>query len=284
MYTLENQTGFPVCKEPGTSLTDGINLQTYLIVIDDIMDGSKMRRGAPAWYTHEDVGLQAINDGILIENSVYSVLRKYVASRECYVPIVELFHDITLKTAMGQCLDVMSAKDGKPQLDLFTMNRYSRIVKYKTGYYSFQLPVATAMYLADMFDEEQHRQAKTLLLEIGEFFQIQDDFLDCFGDSAVTGKTGTDIQEGKCSWLAVVALQRATPAQRKIMEEHYGRPEEESVRIVRNLYEELSLPSTYAVYEEESFNIIRTQVHQISKGLPHDLFFKIMKRIYKRDC
>lgn len=84
--------------------------------------------------------------------------------------------------------------------------------------------------------------------------------------------------------MAVVALQRASPAQRKVMEEYYGNPDEESVKIIRNLYEELSLPNTYAIYEEESFNLIRTHIHQISKGLPHGLFFKLLERIYKRDC
>ncbi|CAG9831692.1 unnamed protein product [Diabrotica balteata] len=259
-------------------------LQAYFLVADDIMDNSLYRRGQPCWHRNEDVGLVAINDGILLENSIYSVLRRYFSNRTCYVPIIELFHDVTLKTSMGQSLDCLCLQDGKPRLDQFTMKRYNSIVKYKTSYYSFQLPVALGMYLANMFDEEQHRQAKTILLEIGEFFQIQDDFLDVFGDPAVTGKIGTDIQDGKCSWLAVVALQRATSAQRKIMEDHYGRNEEESIKIIKNLYEELNLPSTYAVYEEESFNIIRTHIHQISKGLPHDLFFKIVKKIYKRDC
>ena len=46
---------------------------------------------------------------------------------------------------------------------------------------------------------------------------LQDDFLDCFGDPAVTGKVGTDIEENKCSWLVVQALQRATPSQREIL-------------------------------------------------------------------
>nr|ALL35402.1 isopentenyl diphosphate synthase [Psylliodes chrysocephala] len=259
-------------------------LQSYFLISDDIMDRSEFRRGQPCWYKKDGVGLLAVNDGILVENSIYSILRRYFSSLPCYVPILELFHDVTFKTAMGQSLDCLCLKDGKPLLDQFTMKRYNSIVKYKTSYYSFQLPVSLGMYLANMYDEEQHRQAKTILLEIGEFFQIQDDFLDVFGDSSVTGKIGTDIKDGKCSWLAVVALQRASPAQRKIMEEHYGRPEEESIQTIKQLYGELALPATFSIYEEESFNIIKTHIHQISKGLPHDLFFKTMKKIYKRDC
>ena len=46
----------------------------------------------------------------------------------------------------------------------------------------------------------------------------QDDYLDCYGDPAVTGKVGTDIEENKCSWLVIQALQRATPEQREILE------------------------------------------------------------------
>jgi len=42
--------------------------------------------------------------------------------------------------------------------------------------------------------------------------------LDCFGDSSSIGHEATDIETGRCTWLAVVALQRATPAQKKLMQ------------------------------------------------------------------
>lgn len=71
-------------------------------------------------------------------------------------------------------------------------------------------------------DPEVFRQSRTILLEIGQFFQIQDDFLDVFGDPKVTGKLGTDIQDNKCSWLAVVCNQRASQLQKNILKECYG--------------------------------------------------------------
>lgn len=50
----------------------------------------------------------------------------------------------------------------------------------------------------------------------------QDDYLDCYGDPALTGKVGTDIQDNKCSWLVVECLRRVTPEQRQILEVKSG--------------------------------------------------------------
>lgn len=47
---------------------------------------------------------------------------------------------------------------------------------------------------------------------------LQDDYLDCYGDPAVTGKIGTDIQDNKCSWLVVKALETMTAEQRAELE------------------------------------------------------------------
>ena len=47
---------------------------------------------------------------------------------------------------------------------------------------------------------------------------LQDDYLDCYGDPSVIGKIGTDIEDNKCGWLIVKALERASPEQRKLLE------------------------------------------------------------------
>ena len=54
----------------------------------------------------------------------------------------------------------------------FDMNRYNAIVKYKTSYYSFFLPVALAMNMAGIKDSELYLQSKRILLEMGHFFQV----------------------------------------------------------------------------------------------------------------
>lgn len=120
------------------------------------------------------------------------------------------------------------------------------------------------------------------LIKLINLLFLQDDFLDCFGDPAVMGKNGTDIQDGKCTWLAVVALQRANPAQRQLMEQNYGSSKPEDVQKIKNLYEELQLPHTYSVYEEATYDLLRTQIQQVTRGLPHDLFFKILDNIFRR--
>ena len=56
------------------------------------------------------------------------------------------------------------------------------------------------------------------------------------------------------------------------------------VERVKELYEDLMLPHTYEIYEEESYKIITTHIQQVSRGLPHKIFFKILEKIYRRNA
>lgn len=78
-----------------------------------------------------------------------------------------------LKCSIGHYLEQQMTKTDRPDLSLFTMEKYEAITKYKTSYYTFQMPVGLALLMTGVDDPETHRQAKTILLEMGEFFQIQ---------------------------------------------------------------------------------------------------------------
>ena len=63
----------------------------------------------------------------------------------------------------------------------------------------------------------------------------------------------------------------------------YGSDDPEKIAAVKELYEQLGLPSTYATYEDESYNIMSTHIQQVSRGLPDKFFLKFLAKIYKRE-
>ncbi|KAE8589153.1 hypothetical protein XENTR_v10022902 [Xenopus tropicalis] len=257
-------------------------LQAFFLVADDIMDNSVTRRGQPCWYRKEGVGLDAVNDSFLLEASIYRILRKYCRGKPYYLSLLELFLETSYQTELGQALDLITAQPGKVDLNRYTEKRYKAIVKYKTAFYSFYLPVAAAMYMAGIAGEAEHTNARTILLEMGEFFQIQDDYLDCYGDPSVTGKIGTDIQDNKCGWLVVEALKRVSPEQRRLLQENYGREEPERVQRVKQLYEELDMAAVYARHEEESYQRLQLLISQHAHSLSREIFLALARKIYKR--
>lgn len=58
------------------------------------MDNAITRRGRPCWYRHNDIGLIAINDGILLEGTIYQLLKKHFKNKTYYLHLLELFHDV----------------------------------------------------------------------------------------------------------------------------------------------------------------------------------------------
>lgn len=76
------------------------------------------------------------------------------------------------------------------------------------------LPVTKLYAHTVVFYDVNHCQIQGNLF----ILHVQDDYLDCFGDPSVIGKIGTDIEDNKCGWLIVKALERASPEQRKLLE------------------------------------------------------------------
>lgn len=257
-------------------------LQAFFLVADDVMDHSLTRRGQPCWYKVPGVSLEAINDSFYLESAIYILLKKYCGGKGYYVKLLELFHEVTMQTITGQCLDMKTAPEDHVDFSSYTLDRYKAIVKYKTAFYSFYLPVAAAMFMAGIEDEGSHCDAKIILLKMGEFFQIQDDYLDCYGDPKVTGKVGTDVEDNKCGWLIVQALHRATPEQRKTLEDNYAQTDPEKVAVVKGIYNDMNLKKVYADYEESSYQELCQLIEKLSGSLPKDIFFKFAQKIYKR--
>lgn len=259
-------------------------LQAFFLVSDDIMDTSITRRGKPCWYRQDGVGMIAINDAFLLEAAIYTLLKKYFRSHPAYVDLLELFHETSYQTELGQLTDLLTAPEDNVDLENFSMEKYRFIVIYKTAYYSFYLPVALALHQLNIGTPENLKQAEDILIPMGEYFQIQDDYLDNFGLPEHIGKIGTDIMDNKCSWLVNQALAVCTPEQKKILEDNYGRKDKDKEAVVKKLYDELNLEQRYKDYEEKVVGEIREKIAKIdeSAGLKKEVFETFLAKIYKR--
>ena len=173
------------------------------------------------------------------------------------------------------------------------------IVIYKTAFYSFSLPVACAMLMCgvSMFTPstspsepsdhltEPYKTALEILLPLGEYFQIQDDFLDFSAPPEVLGKIGTDIVDNKCSWCINTALSLATPAQRAVLDANYGKKDAECERRVKAVFEAVGVRQKYEEYEKDVYGRLCKLIEEVPEeegGVKRAVFTSFLEKIYKR--
>jgi farnesyl diphosphate synthase len=137
--------------------------------------------------------------------------------------------------------------------------------------------------------KDPYEVAKSILLPLGEYFQIQDDFLDFAGTPEQIGKIGTDIIDNKCSWCVNTALLHASPEQRKILDQHYGKKPSggENELKVKAVFEELGIRDKYAAYEEDVVRLLHERIAKVSEAkgensLRREVFESFLNKIYKR--
>ncbi|PWN40425.1 putative ERG20-farnesyl-pyrophosphate synthetase [Ceraceosorus guamensis] len=268
-------------------------LQAYFLVADDMMDASLTRRGQPCWYRVPGVGNIAINDAFMLEAAIYHLLKLHFRDRPYYGHLLELFHEVTFQTELGQLVDLITAPEDDVDLNRFSLKKHHLIVVYKTAFYSFYLPVALAMRMVGINDESLYKRALDILLPLGEYFQVQDDYLDCYGAPEVIGKVGTDIQDNKCSWNINIALENASPEQRAELDKHYGQRNSDSEAKVKAVFsaKNIDVEGRFKKYEKESHERLTELIKELPQnvgagekgiGLKREVFTSFLEKVYKR--
>ncbi|KQB42822.1 polyprenyl synthetase [Flavobacterium sp. L1I52] len=172
----------------------------FSLVHDDIMDDAPLRRGNTT--VHEKWN---INTGILSGDAMLILAYQYF---EKYEPVIfrdlaKLFSKTALEVCEGQQWDV----DFESRTDV-TIPEYLKMIEYKTA-----VLVAAAMKMGAIIAETSTENADLIYdfgLNLGIAFQLQDDYLDAFGDPKTFGKqVGGDIIENKKTYLYLKALEFA---------------------------------------------------------------------------
>jgi len=149
-------------------------------------------------------------------------------------------------------------------------------------FYVSTLPKVACALLLSGENLDNFGDVKNILVEMGTYFQVQDDYLDCFGDPESIGKIGTDIEDYKCSWLVVQALDHADESQKCILLENYGKSDPESVAKVKDLYKELDLETAFHKYEQESYNKLIADIKAQPSKAVQKVLMSFLEKIYKR--
>ena len=177
----------------------------FSLVHDDIMDDAPLRRGNVT--VHEKWN---INTGILSGDAMLILAYQYF---EHYEPVVfrdlaKLFSKTALEVCEGQQWDV----DFETRSDV-TIPEYLKMIEFKTA-----VLVAAAMKMGAIVAQTSAENGDLIYdfgLNLGLAFQLQDDYLDAFGDPATFGKqVGGDIIENKKTYLYLKAIEFASSEER----------------------------------------------------------------------
>ena len=181
----------------------------FTLVHDDMMDEASLRRGKQTVHTKYDYNTALLVGDVMIIRA-YEFLQQIQPS---YLPkILQLFNRTAREVCEGQQLDMDYAK-----METVDMDQYIEMITLKTS-----VLLAASLESGAIIggaSENNCRQLYEFGKKIGIAFQIQDDYLDAFGDAAVFGKeAGGDIKQNKKTFLLLHALTVANKEQKTKLE------------------------------------------------------------------
>ena len=178
----------------------------FSLVHDDIMDAAPLRRGNVTVHEKWD-----INTGILSGDAMLILAYQYFEEYEptIFRALAKLFSKTALEVCEGQQWDV----DFESRSDV-TIPEYLKMIECKTA-----VLVAAAMKMGAIIAKTSQENANLIYdfgLNLGLAFQLQDDYLDAFGNPETFGKqVGGDIIENKKTYLYLKAMEFASPNEKE---------------------------------------------------------------------
>jgi geranylgeranyl diphosphate synthase type II len=185
----------------------------FTLVHDDIMDNAAMRRGEATVYKK-----WGLNAGVLSGDAMMIMAYRCLDGYEATLlkKLIQLFGKTALEVCEGQQMDI----DFESKTDV-TIAEYMKMISFKTS-----VLVATAMKMGAMIANASEEDAVKIYnfgLNLGIAFQLQDDYLDTFGDFEIFGKNiGGDIKENKKTFLFIKALEVCESVEKKQLLEFYN--------------------------------------------------------------
>ena len=227
----------------------------FSLVHDDIMDDAPLRRGKETVHEKWD-----INTGILSGDAMLILAYQYFEQYDAHVfkDLAKLFSKTALEVCEGQQYDV----DFETRDDV-TIPEYLTMIEYKTA-----VLVAAAMKMGAILAETSQTNADLIYnfgLNLGIAFQLQDDYLDAFGDPETFGKqVGGDIIENKKTYLYLKAIEFANASEKEQLLHLFSiQPKENTEKIlaVKNLfYQTSAAQATQQAIQDYTFRAFETLI------------------------
>jgi len=237
------------------------------LMVDDIEDGSKLRRGKPCTYIMfgQDIAINAGNAMYFLP--LLSIIKKGNKIAQTQIRrLYEIFIQEMISLSLGQAMDIAWHR-GIAGAGKITEEHYLQMCAYKTGTLARMAARMAAVVAGANMDliEKLGRFAEA----IGIAFQMQDDILDLCGSefAGKKGARGMDITEGKRSLMVIHTLEKSKPKDRKrlieILNAHTNNQKlrDEAIDIMKN-YDSIEYTKLFAK------RLVRESWGEVNKLLP----------------
>ena len=230
----------------------------FTLVHDDIMDAATLRRGVPT--VHHTYGAnEAILTGDVMLIEVYDRLLKIDSPLKANM--LQTMTQTAREVCEGQSMDMTF----ETQSDV-TIADYLKMIELKTAVLLGASLKLGAMHGGASEKDQQHLYK--FAVNAGVSFQLQDDYLDVYGDPKTFGKkVGGDIIQGKKSYLYLRAVELLEGDDRSHFEGLYNNDtlsEEDKVKRVTNVFDELYLPHYVTEAKEAFFSLSKSHLDFVS--------------------